>query len=297
MQQIFFICYFKRSHFYKQLGSMKKIWDKYEGLQMLVIFIIMNAIPMVLSMFLGYNTLGGYLSPLLLLLFTFWLYKRKDKSLDELGLNTDINNSKLFPVGLFIGILFSTTVLMLQVLNNDLKIHYNKEANWLLIYAGLFLFVQGVLNEELIFRGYCFKSSIEKIGVTKANIIFGFLFVVWHWISFNAWGNIPLMLGLFTTGFGHFLFSTSLLRYGTLYLPIGIHIGNNWAGRFLFATGMENTVQDGPVHDAVFYVSAPQNFDNSIFHVLTNYGLTVGTMLLFTWAIWKYKWKQATDAK
>lgn len=271
---------------------MKKIWDKYEGLQIAVIFILMNVTPMVLSMFFGYNTLGGYISPLLLLVFTWWLYKRKGNTLDELGLNTDFANSKLLPLGLLIGILFSTTVLMLQACNNNLTIHYNKDANWLLIYAGLFVFVQGVLNEELIFRGYCFKSTMERIGVTKANVLFAFLFVVWHWISFDAWGKTALMLGLFTTAFGHFLFSTSLLRSGTLYLPIGIHIGNNWAGRHLFATGMGNSVEGGPVHDAAFYVSATQDFDNSIFHVLTNYGLTVGTMLLFTWAIWKYKWKQ-----
>jgi membrane protease YdiL (CAAX protease family) len=288
---------FQKAAFLQQFNSMTKIWDKYEGLQIAAIFLVMNAIPMVLSMFLGYNTLGGYLSPLLLLMFTYWLYKRKGESLNALGLNTDFNNSKLLLLGLLIGVLFSTTVLMLQVWNNNLTIHYNKNANWLLIYVGLFFFVQGVLNEELIFRGYCFKTTVEKIGITKANLIFGFLFVVWHWISFNAWGNMALMLGLFTTAFGHLLFSTSLLRSGTLYLPIGIHIGNNWAGKFLFATGMQSSVQDGPVDDAVFYVSASQNLDNSLFHVLTNYGLTVGTMLFFTWAIWKYQWKQVSNAK
>jgi membrane protease YdiL (CAAX protease family) len=163
--------------------------------------------------------------------------------------------------------------------------------------AGLFAFVQGVINEELIFRGYCFKSATERIGVTKSNILFAFLFVVWHWISFNAWGNMALMLGLFTTAFGHLLFSTSLLKSGTLYFPFAIHLGNNWAGKHLFATGMESALHDVPVHDAVFYVSAGSSIDNSIGHTLTNYGLTISCMLLFIIMVWKYPWQNAITKK
>jgi len=272
---------------------MKKSLYKNEWLQIAIVFVVMYLVPMVLSMFFGYNTLGGYFAPIVLLIFTWWLYKRQGKTLRELGLNFTSSNLKLLPIGLLIGILFSTSLLLLQAWNNGLSIHFNKHADWLLVFAGLFVFLQGVLNEELIFRGYCFKTTVEKVGVTKANILFAFVFVVWHWISFNAWGNIAMMLGLFTTAFGHWMFSTSLLKSGTLYLPIGIHLGNNWAGKHLYATGMESALHDTPVHDALFYVSATQSIDNSILHTLSNYGLTVACMLLFIWIVWKWPWNNS----
>ncbi|MEI9943364.1 MAG: hypothetical protein WDN26_04015 [Chitinophagaceae bacterium] len=41
----------------------------------------------------------------------------------------------------------------------------------------------GVLNEELIFRGYCFKKTIEIAGLIKATIIFR------HFIYYLALGG------------------------------------------------------------------------------------------------------------
>ncbi len=252
-----------------------------------LIFMFMFSIPMVCGMFMNYQSAAGYVSPLLLLLLTGWLYKKEGHSLNALGLNFKPLTFSLLPLGIIIGVLFSTTLLLLQAASNGFHFTLNRSANLWLVVGGLFVMLQGVINEELIFRGYCFKKTVAHFGVFKANLLFAFLFLVWHWIAFNAWGNFALMLGLITTCFGHLMFSTALLRSGTLYLPIGIHWGNNWAGRFLFATGMEGPLSNKPMNNALFFISdVPKEIPG--WHIFFNYSITICCMLGFTWLIWKF---------
>ena len=121
----------------------------------------------------------------------------------------------------------------------------------------------------------------------QANLIFAAIFIVYHWIALNAWGNYGLMLGLFTTGFGHILFAVALLKSKTLYFPIGIHLGNNWAQRHLFSANMGG-INENPSNDTLFILSST-NQDTSLLHIISSYGISIAFFLLSTWTIWKYK--------
>lgn len=136
------------------------------------------------------------------------------------------------------------------------------------------------MNEELIFRGYSFKLTVDKYGVVTANVIFAILFLIWHWISWNAFGNYGLMLSAITVCFGHLLFSTSLLRSGTLFLPIGIHLGNNWAVKHLAAYQSK----DETLENCLFIVTGSSEHDSQF--VLTS--ISIIWMLIVTAII--YKW-------
>ena len=89
--------------------------------------------------------------------------------------------------------------------------------------------------EELAFRGICFKKTIQISSIAIANIIFAILFILSHWINLGAFGNPVMMTVLLITGLGHWLYATALLRSGTLYFPIGLHLGNNWVSLFVFS--------------------------------------------------------------
>ncbi|HKI46099.1 MAG TPA: CPBP family intramembrane glutamic endopeptidase [Balneolales bacterium] len=240
-----------------------------------LLFALFFTVPIALSMVVGYQTIGGYLSPLLLLVLTWLLYRKEGKNLSELGINFKRRNIFFLPLGIVAGILFFCVLLYLQMLRNGIQIHINQNADYTLIFSSVFVLLQGVLNEELIFRGYCLKETMNRIGFMKANLIFGFFFIVWHWIAFNAWGNYLLMLSLVSTGFGHFLFAAALVKSETLYFPVGIHLGNNWAQRYLFSASMTG-INAKPSHDILFILtSSGQHF--SELHNATNYGLTIGS--------------------
>ncbi len=249
------------------------------ALKIFIVFITFFLIVVFLSMVFGYQTLGGYIAPCLLLLITWWLYKNEGSSLSALGLTLTKRNLGFLPIGLLVGIVLYAVGMYAAILYQGLEISFNKNADYTIIAGGLFFFIQGVMNEELIFRGYCFKKTVEVYGVAKANIVFAILFLIWHWISWDAWGNYGLMLSAITVCFGHLLFATSLLRSGTLFLAIGIHLGNNWAVKHFAAYE-----GDIPIVNSIFVVTGSAQQESQV--VLT--GISTIWMLIVTALIMKF---------
>jgi membrane protease YdiL (CAAX protease family) len=255
------------------------------------IFVIFFIIP-VSAAFLPLN---GYfqkwLAVIILLGASYWLYKREGSSLSAIGLDFRKKNLRYILPGLLIGILFFCSLLALQREYNDLTIPFNQQVNIPLVFAGLLYALPAVLMEELIFRGYCLQKTIERIGFTKANLLFAFLFIVWHWVAFNAWGNYGQMLSLFTTGFGHWFFAVALRKSGTLWLPIAIHLGNNWASRNIF--GYQQSGDSANLLDSVFYIrNSGQQYSTT--HNIVSHLLTFACFLLFIWLIGLWYKKKAT---
>jgi membrane protease YdiL (CAAX protease family) len=156
-----------------------------------LIFFVFCSVVFILSALFGYRTAGGYLSPLVLLLLTWLLCKRAGTDLSAVGLALNGRHFLLLILGMITGVVFITGVLLAQQLHEKMQFRPNPAADGRSIAGGILLLLPGVLNEELIFRGYCFQSAVRKLGVLSATLIFALLFMVWHWISWNAWGNYP----------------------------------------------------------------------------------------------------------
>jgi membrane protease YdiL (CAAX protease family) len=95
-----------------------------------------------------------------------------------------------------------------------------------------------VLYEELIFRGALLYIAIKKLGVKRACILSAICFGVYHWFTFNAFGN-PLMM-TFTflmTGIVGFSWAYSFAKTSSLYLPIALHFGWNLINMVVFSNG------------------------------------------------------------
>lgn len=95
-----------------------------------------------------------------------------------------------------------------------------------------------VLYEELIFRGALLYIAIKKIGVLKACILSAVCFGIYHWFSYNLFGN-PLMMGivfLMTATVG-LSWAFAFAKSGSLYLPIGLHLGWNLLSIVVFSNG------------------------------------------------------------
>jgi len=215
-------------------------------------------------------------------------YKKEGKNLTELGLNLNFKNLRFAIVGLIIGGIFIIPLVYLIAFIKGYPVIFNTTFDPAYVLNGLWILAPTVIIEELVFRGICFKSTIEITGVIKANIIFASIFILSHWINLGAFGSPTNMTLLLITGIGHLLYATALLKSKTLYFPIGIHLGNNWVNLYVFNGLDVNDPTAGQLKHSLINVIAPnsaQVFDGQF--ILTT-ALTALLFLLFTFAI--YKW-------
>ncbi len=106
----------------------------------------------------------------------------------------------------------------------------------------VFLFV--ALFEETLFRGFVFQRLVAGAGAWVAQITLGLLFATSHWGNPDmhgatlVWASVELFLGAVLLGLAY-------LRTRSLALPIGIHLGWNWALGHLLGFGVSGFEQAG----------------------------------------------------
>jgi uncharacterized protein len=88
----------------------------------------------------------------------------------------------------------------------------------------LTVMIFGAIGEELLFHGYAFQLLLRKLGAFQTLLPVGVLFAAAHANNLSA---------NYLSAFNTFLWGTFLglcfLRSGDLWLPIGVHLGWNWA--------------------------------------------------------------------
>ena len=93
-----------------------------------------------------------------------------------------------------------------------------------------------VLYEELIFRGALLYIAIKKIGITKACVFSAICFGIYHWFTFNVFGDPFMMVVTFlTTAIVGFSWALAFAKTKSLYLPIGLHFGWNLFNTVVFS--------------------------------------------------------------
>ncbi|MEO6317102.1 MAG: CPBP family intramembrane glutamic endopeptidase [Chitinophagaceae bacterium] len=95
-----------------------------------------------------------------------------------------------------------------------------------------------VLYEELIFRGALLYIAIKKIGIVKACILSAVCFGIYHWFTFNVFGNPFMMVITFLmTAIVGLSWAFAFAKTGAVYLPIGLHFGWNMFSTIVFSNG------------------------------------------------------------
>ncbi len=114
----------------------------------------------------------------------------------------------------------------------------NKQVTGKIILESLRWTFISVLYEELIFRGALLYIAIKKLGVTKACILSAVCFGIYHWFTFNAFGNPVMMIFTFLmTAIVGLSWAFSFVKTASLYLPISLHLGWNFFYTVVFSNG------------------------------------------------------------
>ncbi len=82
--------------------------------------------------------------------------------------------------------------------------------------------------EELTFRGYPFQRALASLGAKPALLLFALLFALVH-LPNPGLNGATFALALVNLFLASLMLGLCYLRSGSLALPIGVHLGWNWA--------------------------------------------------------------------
>jgi uncharacterized protein len=113
-------------------------------------------------------------------------------------------------------------------------------AGFQVLFQGAWLYLAVAWSEESLFRGYAFQRIVRGLGFTPAQLLFAVLFAVVHWGNPGMHGAIKAWATL-TIALSAVLLAFCWRRTGSLALPIGVHLGWNWAQGSLLGFGVSGT--------------------------------------------------------
>ena len=98
------------------------------------------------------------------------------------------------------------------------------EPHWRTLLFVIVILLFGAVGEEMLFRGYGFQVMVAYLGPFATILPVGVLFGLAHAANLGI-----TTLGLANTTIWGVLLGYSFVRSGDLWLPIGLHLGWNWA--------------------------------------------------------------------
>ncbi|MDB5202737.1 MAG: hypothetical protein JWQ27_2146 [Ferruginibacter sp.] len=202
-----------------------------------------------------------------------WLYNKG--SLSVLGLKPDSRRTLDFFIHFFLTAVCCASGVLAKKIIAGQPWQVNPAFDGALLWNGIWWNIKSVLFEELVFRGVMLYILLKKLGAKKAIIISAIAFGIYHWFSLGAFGNPMQMIIVFlSTGAMGFVLAYAYSKTGSLFIPIGIHLGWNFTQIFIFS--------QGPIGNGLFIQSPvwPFRTDSIILFLIVTFLTTLAALLL-----------------
>jgi membrane protease YdiL (CAAX protease family) len=179
-----------------------------------------------------------------LLLVTWICVRLRKEPLSSIGFVLDARWARELGAGSFFGIASALLVVAMIWAVGGVRIELDPARSFATLAYGAYVFLFVALFEETLFRGFVFQRLVAGAGAWVALIVLGLLFASSHWGNPDmhgatlVWATIELFLGAVLLGLAY-------LRTRSLALPIGIHLGWNWALGSLLGFGVSGFEQAG----------------------------------------------------
>lgn len=164
----------------------------------------------------------------LILLVTWLCVKIRKESLTHVGMGINLRWFKQFFLGTIAGIAMILATVALIWFVGGVTFELNEQRSWQVLSYGFYLFFIGSLLEELLHRGFIFQRLIDGIGVWGAQLLIASLFTFGHLGNPGMQGSTEIIasIDLFLLSL---IFGLAYIKTKSLALPIGLHLGWNWA--------------------------------------------------------------------
>ncbi len=181
---------------------------------------------------------------MLLLLVTWICLKLRRESLSDVGMGLNLRWCKQIFLGTFGGIAMIFATVGLIWLFGGVTFELNEHRSIQLLSYGFYLFLFGALVEEILHRGFIFQRLIDGIGFWGAQILIASLFAAGHWGNPGMEGTTQIIstADLFL---GSIVFGLAYIKTRSLALPVGLHLGWNWAQGNILGFGVSGYDKEG----------------------------------------------------
>ncbi len=177
------------------------------------------------------------------LVLTALFLRLEGRPLSSIGLRPDLRWGLEFGAGTLAGILL--IVLTALVVRGFGGFHWEGSSGGVASLAsGASMYLAVAFREELGFRGYAFQRLVDGLGPWLALSLMSLAFAWIHWGnpgmqgSVMAWATLNIALAGAVLGLAY-------LKTRSLALPIGLHLGWNWAQGSLLGFGVSGTFAHG----------------------------------------------------
>jgi membrane protease YdiL (CAAX protease family) len=183
--------------------------------------------------------------PIAMVLLATWICTRlRREPLSRVGLRMDRRWAREFAWGSAIGLGGMALATGLIVAVGGVRFELDPARSLGAMGFGLYMFLSVAALEELLFRGFLFQRLVAGIGVWPAQVALALLFAFAHWGNpgmegaAKVWASFDIALAAIALGLAY-------LRTGSLALPIGLHLGWNWAQGYLLGFGVSGVDMSG----------------------------------------------------
>jgi len=178
----------------------------------------------------------GIIVQLLISWLLIWFFCKENLSV--LGLKPTANRTSMFFICLTVTIFSCSSGFFLRMYFGKESWVLNPLFSTTLLIKGIWWNLKSVLYEELIFRSVILYILIKKLGAPKAIIISSVAFGIYHWFTFEIFGNLSSMIPVFIlTALVGVLYAYGYVKTNSLYATIGMHFGWKFTKGFLFSEG------------------------------------------------------------
>lgn len=146
--------------------------------------------------------------------------------------------------GTGIGVAMILVVVGLIWCVNGVQIELNPTRSIEALATGFYIFLCAALLEENLYRGFIFQRLVDGCGIWIAQIGLALLFALGHWDNPGMEGATKFVASL-DLFLGAIMFGLAYLRTRSLALPVGLHVGWNWAQGNLLGFGVSGHQQTG----------------------------------------------------
>lgn len=198
----------------------------------------------------GFRDLGAgeaWLEPvpfLFVLLATWACTRLRRERLSSVGSDLRTRWLREVVVGALIGTGAMLVIVGLIAAAGGVRLELNPTRAFGAATYGLYAFLFASLLEETLFRGFLFQRLVNGTSARVALISFALLFAFAHWGNPGMEGA-TLLWATLDTALGAVLLGLAYLRTRSLALPVGVHLGWNWAQGHLLGFGVSGYEQVG----------------------------------------------------
>lgn len=149
--------------------------------------------------------------------------KIENKTFKDLGLNWERTSLVKFVIGLLLGIVIASVMILSQVGYSNLEFSLNDNTSVIPFLFWSLAFVPLAFMEEVAFRSYPLISLNKAFGLRTAQILLAILFAVYHMLM--MWSPKASFLG---PGIWALSYALTAVMTGGIAAPTGLHFGLNF---------------------------------------------------------------------